>query len=74
MNTDCWENHLKNFLIKTAEMYNSFLSTKHPKYAAVATLDGIYGVFQEVRIENNYHDALWIHVHVCIFCRDGILL
>ena len=50
MKTDFWENHLKDFLVETAEMYYSVLNSKQPKYAAITELEGIYGVFQEVRI------------------------
>ena len=50
MNTDLWENHLKDFLVITAEMYYSVLNSKQPKYAAITELEGMYGVFQEVRI------------------------
>ena len=70
MDTDYWENHLKDFLIETAEMYYSFLDSKHPKYAVITTLEGSYGVFQEVSIQN-----IMMHFgYYCIFCRDGILL
>ena len=50
MKTDFWENHLKDFLVETAEMYYSVLNSKQPKYAAITELEGMYGVFQEVRI------------------------
>ena len=50
MKTDHWETHLKNFLDETAKMYTQYLRCKQPKYDAITKLDGIYGVFQEVRI------------------------
>lgn len=66
MDTNLWEDHLKDFLVETAEMYYTFLSSKQPKYAAITKLDGIYGVFQEVRM-------LCYLVHWLIFITIGMV-